>query len=69
MISFKTALWFWMNNVHQDFASGKGFGATIRAVNGGECDGRNPNTMNARVRYYTNYCNQFGVETGPNLTC
>ncbi|KVH91273.1 endochitinase EP3-like [Cynara cardunculus var. scolymus] len=69
VISFKTALWFWMNRVHQDFASGKGFGATIRVVNGMECNGGNPSTVNARVRYYTDYCNQFGVETGPNLRC
>ncbi|GLT66498.1 hypothetical protein SLA2020_388590 [Shorea laevis] len=36
IVSFKTALWFWMNNVHQ---------------------------------YYTQYCNQFGVAPGDNLSC
>jgi len=69
MISFRTALWYWMNRVHRDFASGKGFGATIRAVNGNECNGGVPNAVNARVKHYTNYCKQFGVGTGNNLRC
>ncbi|MFS7924850.1 putative chitinase [Helianthus anomalus] len=69
VVSFKTALWFWMENVHWDFASGKGFGATIRAINGGECDGGNRAAMNSRVKYYTDYCRQFGVPTGNNLMC
>uniref|UniRef100_A0A0A9GRL2 Chitinase n=1 Tax=Arundo donax TaxID=35708 RepID=A0A0A9GRL2_ARUDO len=25
--------------------------------------------MNARVRYYKQYCQQFGVDPGNNLTC
>ncbi|KAL4582770.1 hypothetical protein LXL04_007329 [Taraxacum kok-saghyz] len=66
MISFKTALWFWMGNVHSDFASGKGFGATIRAINGGECNGGNGDAVRSRVNYYTDYCRQFGVSTGGN---
>ena len=38
--SFKTALWFWMNNVHS--VVNQGFGATIRAINGAiECNGGN----------------------------
>ncbi|KAJ0823882.1 putative chitinase [Helianthus annuus] len=69
VVSFKTALWFWMENVHWDFASGKGFGATIRAINGGECGGGNRAAMNSRVKYYTDYCRQFGVPTGNNLMC
>ena len=69
VISFKTSLWFWMNNVHQSSVSGNGFGATIRAINGMECNGRNPATVSARVRYYTDYCNQFGVDPGNNLRC
>ena len=34
IISFRAALWFWMNNVHSIILSGQGFGATIRAING-----------------------------------
>ncbi|XP_028099664.1 endochitinase EP3-like [Camellia sinensis] len=67
VVSFKTALWFWMNNVHNVINSG--FGATIRAINSIECNGNNPNAVNARVKYYTDYCNQLGVAPGDNLQC
>ncbi|XVE80971.1 hypothetical protein DITRI_Ditri15bG0024700 [Diplodiscus trichospermus] len=68
VISFKTALWYWVNNVQP--VIGQGFGATIRAINGAiECDGGNPATVRARINYYTQYCNQLGVDPGPNLTC
>ncbi|CAN6249199.1 unnamed protein product [Urochloa humidicola] len=67
-IAFKTALWFWMNNVHRVMS--QGFGATTRAINGAlECNGNNPAQMNARVGYYRQYCQQLGVDPGPNLTC
>ncbi|KAI3756789.1 hypothetical protein L1987_56612 [Smallanthus sonchifolius] len=69
VVSFKTALWFWMNNVHPGFTSGKGFGATIRAINGGECNGNSPTVVNSRVSYYTAYCKQFGVPAGKKLRC
>ncbi|KAH6809257.1 carrot EP3-3 chitinase-like protein [Perilla frutescens var. frutescens] len=70
VISFKTALWFWMNNCHTAITSGQGFGATIRAINGNlECDGKNTATMNARINYYKSYCSQFGVNPGANLSC
>ncbi|XP_060210734.1 endochitinase EP3-like [Lycium barbarum] len=70
VISFKTALWYWMNNCHSLITSGQGFGPTIRAINGRiECDGGNPQTVARRVEYYTQYCQQLGVDTGDNLTC
>ncbi|XP_031474786.1 endochitinase EP3-like [Nymphaea colorata] len=66
--SFKAALWYWMTNVHS--VMGQGFGATIRAINGAlECNGQNTAQMQARVGYYTAYCQQLGVSTGDNLTC
>ncbi|KAB1219456.1 Chitinase 5 [Morella rubra] len=68
VISFKTALWFWMNNVHQVIS--QGFGATIRAINGAvECNGGNSAAVQSRIQYYTQYCNQFGVAPGDNLSC
>jgi len=68
VIAFKTALWFWMNNVHGVIS--QGFGATTRAINGDrECDGKNPDLMNARASYYKQYCQQLGVDPGSNLTC
>ncbi|KAG5530507.1 hypothetical protein RHGRI_025451 [Rhododendron griersonianum] len=70
IIAFKTALWYWMNFVHSIIVSGQGFGETIRAINGAlECNGGNPTTVNARVGYYTEYCNQLGVAPGDNLYC
>ncbi|CAO2842121.1 unnamed protein product [Amaranthus hypochondriacus] len=69
IIAFRTAFWFWMNNVHSLIISGQGFGATIRAINGGECNGGNTAAVNARVSYYTQYCSQFGVSPGSNLYC
>ncbi|KAF9613750.1 hypothetical protein IFM89_010480 [Coptis chinensis] len=69
LVSFKTALWFWMNNAHSIITSGQGFGPTVRAINGGECDGRNPDTVRSRAEYYTNYSSQLGVSAGDNLTC
>ncbi|CAN6239987.1 unnamed protein product [Urochloa humidicola] len=67
-IAFKTALWYWMTNVHQVMP--QGFGATTRAINGNvECDGKNTDKMNARVGYYRQYCQQLGVDPGSNLTC
>ncbi|KAF5198879.1 Endochitinase ep3 [Thalictrum thalictroides] len=68
-ISFKAALWFWMNNVHSSITSGQGFGSTIRAINGGECNGADRDSVGARVGYYTTYCNQLGVTPGENLSC
>lgn len=70
VISFKTALWYWINNVQSTIVSGQGFGATIRAINGAlECDGANPETVTNRVKYYTEYCEQIGVSPGDNLRC
>ncbi|XP_039062145.1 endochitinase EP3-like [Hibiscus syriacus] len=68
VISFKTAVWYWVNFVQP--VLNQGFGATIRAINGAlECDGGNPSTVQRRIEYYTDYCNQLGVDPGPNLTC
>ncbi|XP_010526405.1 PREDICTED: basic endochitinase CHB4-like [Tarenaya hassleriana] len=67
-IAFRTALWFWMRSVRP--VLNQGFGATIRAINGAiECNGGNPGAVQARVRYYRDYCGRLGVDPGPNLTC
>ncbi|XP_059655027.1 endochitinase PR4-like [Cornus florida] len=67
IVSFKTALWFLMNNVHSVIR--QGFGATIRAINSMECNGGNPDIVNASVAYYTDYCSKLGVAPGNNLRC
>jgi chitinase len=69
VVSFKSALWYWMTNVHRVMP--QGFGATIRAINGAdECHGgKNTAEMRARVRFYLQYCDKFGIDPGSNLTC
>ncbi|XP_057771337.1 chitinase 6-like [Salvia miltiorrhiza] len=69
LISFKASLWFWQQNSHNPFVSGKGFGATIRAINSIECNGGNAGQVASRVNYYKDYCNQLRVDPGANLQC
>ncbi|XP_057548837.1 endochitinase At2g43590-like [Amaranthus tricolor] len=66
-VSFKTALWYWMKRVHPVMHNG--FGATIRAINGGECNGGNPTAVKNRINYYKKYCKKFDVTPGPKLSC
>jgi chitinase len=66
-VSFKTALWYWMQNVHSVVT--QGFGPTIRAVNSIECGGGSPDKVQARINYYKQYCSQLGVSPGANLYC
>ncbi|CAH2058163.1 unnamed protein product [Thlaspi arvense] len=67
IVSFRTALWFWMQSVRP--VLNQGFGATIRAFNRLECDGGNSRAVNARIGYYSDYCRQLGVDPGTNITC
>ncbi|KAH6809254.1 carrot EP3-3 chitinase-like protein [Perilla frutescens var. frutescens] len=69
LITFKASLWFWMQNCHAPFVSGRGFGATIRAINSRECSGGNTAAVTSRVNYYRDYCNRLGVNPGANLQC
>ena len=73
-VAWKTALWFWMTQSgqtaltpHQAISGGQGFGATIRAINGGiECNaiGVGHDEMQDRVNIYTNFTRLLGVSTG-----
>lgn len=68
LVSFKAAMWFWMENVNPVIS--QGFGATTRRINGAiECDGKEPDKVQARVNYYNDYCKQLGVAPGDNLYC
>ncbi|XP_042027562.1 endochitinase 4-like [Salvia splendens] len=59
LVSIKASIWFWMENCHGPFISGKGFGATIRAINSTECDGKRTTQVSSRVKYYEDYCKQL----------
>lgn len=69
VISIKASVWFWMENCHTAFVSGKGFGATIRAINSAECNGGRAAMVTSRVNYYKYYCKQLRVNPGANLRC
>ncbi|KAG6664569.1 hypothetical protein CIPAW_02G102100 [Carya illinoinensis] len=68
VVSFKAAMWHWMTSVQQYVS--QGFGATIKAINGDvECNGKEPAKVQSRIDKYTQYCQQFGVAPGENLSC
>ncbi|CAN1304085.1 Chitinase 4 [Linum perenne] len=67
VLAWRTALWFWMTNVRAVLP--QGFGATIRKINGMECNGGNTPAVNARVSYYTQYCQQLGINVDANARC
>jgi predicted chitinase len=75
-ISWETALWYWMTGTgsagvtsHQAMVNGSGFGTTIRAINGIECNGGNTGEMQDRVNDYQSFASILGVSPGGNLTC
>ncbi|KAK1294162.1 Chitinase 6 [Acorus calamus] len=52
VISFKTAFWFWMKNVHSIITAGRGFRETIRAINDALSATGRTRGWSKRVRYY-----------------
>jgi predicted chitinase len=76
-LAWATALWFWMTQngagtmtAHNAMVNQRGFGETIRTINGGlECNGANPHTVQLRIGYYQEVVQLFGVSAGHNLGC
>ncbi|GAA2582152.1 hypothetical protein GCM10010399_09930 [Dactylosporangium fulvum] len=75
-ISWQTGLWYWMTGTggagttsHNAMVNGQGFGTTIRAINGIECNGGNPAQVQSRVNLYNQFVAILGVPAGGNLTC
>ena len=76
-VAWNTGLWFWMTQEgagrmtpHEAMTQGRGFGETIRSINGGqECNGGWPDAVDERVRHYQDYCRMLGVDPGENLRC
>ncbi|WP_042429069.1 chitinase [Streptacidiphilus anmyonensis] len=77
-VSWKTALWMWNTQTgaghwtaHDAMVQGKGFGETIRTINGDlECDGKNPAERNARINLFERFTGVLGTDVGPgNLSC
>jgi chitodextrinase len=76
-IAYQTAVWYWMTQrgpgtmtPHEAIVNGRGFGETIRSINGSlECDGRNPAQVQSRVDAYNRFTSILGVSPGGNLYC
>lgn len=76
-VSWKTALWYWMTQrgpgtmtPHNAMANQRGFGETIRSINGSlECNGGNPGQVQSRVNNYNRFVGILGVPAGGNLYC
>ncbi|MFQ6645472.1 hypothetical protein Gotur_019095 [Gossypium turneri] len=69
VVSFKGSLWYWMAAVRP--VIGRGFGETIKAINGRvECGvTAAKDRAQHRIQFYTDYCKRFGVDPEPNLSC
>ena len=76
-VSWKTGLWFWNSQKgagqltpHDAMVNGKGFGETIRSINGDlECKGKNAAERQDRINQYNKFAGILGVDPGDNLTC
>ena len=76
-VSWKTGLWFWnaqrgagTMTSHDAMVHGKGFGETIRSINGDlECNGKNPAERQDRINLYKRFAGVLGTSAGANLSC
>ncbi|MDQ2587731.1 glycoside hydrolase family 19 protein [Saccharothrix yanglingensis] len=76
-VAWKTALWYWNTQngpgtmtPHDAMVNQRGFGETIRSINGSlECGGRNPAQVQSRVDAYNRFVGILGVPAGNNLYC
>ncbi len=76
-ISWRTALWFWTTQTgagsmtaHDAIVNGRGFGETIRTINGSlECNGQNTAEMNDRINYYNSFIGKLGTSAVGNNGC
>jgi predicted chitinase len=74
IVTWESALWFWMYDdsgkgftSHTAIARGS-FGDTLRVVNAIECVAGN-SAQQSRINNYTRYCTQLMVDPGTQLTC
>ena len=76
--AWRTAIWFWMTKSgagsftpHKAITGGRGFGETIRSINGAlECGGKQPDKVAARVKFFRSFMKILGTTEGTGkLTC
>ncbi|WP_369819712.1 glycoside hydrolase family 19 protein [Actinoplanes sp. TFC3] len=76
-VAYQTAVWYWMTQrgpgsmtPHEAMVNSRGFGETIRSINGSiECNGGNPAQVASRVDSYNRFTAILGVPAGSNLSC
>lgn len=76
-VAWKTALWFWNTQTgagsmtcHDAMVQSRGFGETIRTINGAlECNRVGNVAVKSRVNYYKQITGILGVDPGENLSC
>jgi predicted chitinase/chitodextrinase len=76
-VAYQTAVWYWMTQrgpgtmtPHDAMVNGRGFGETIRSINGSlECNGGNPAQVQSRINAYNRFTSILGVSPGGNLSC
>ncbi|MFF3914328.1 chitinase [Streptomyces sp. NPDC001852] len=76
-VTWELALWYWMTQAgpgtmssHQAMVKSRGFGETIRSINGGvECNGGNPAEVHDRIAKYKKFTKMLHVSTAGNLSC
>ncbi|WP_127552439.1 glycoside hydrolase family 19 protein [Actinoplanes sp. OR16] len=76
-VAYQTAVWYWMTQrgpgtmtPHEAIVNGRGFGETIRSINGSlECNGGNPAQVQSRIDAYNRFTGILGVAPGGNLSC
>ena len=76
-VAYQTAVWYWMTQsgpgsttAHTAIVTGRGFGETIRSINGSlECNGGNAQQVQSRIDAYNKFTAILGVSPGENLTC
>ena len=76
-VAWKSALWFWNTQTgagtmtaHDAIVNGKGFGETVRTINGAlECGGLNPDQVRSRIDAYRKIIGFLGATPGDNQSC
>ncbi|MFF9641042.1 glycoside hydrolase family 19 protein [Kitasatospora aureofaciens] len=76
-VAWKTGLWYWNTQngpgtmtAHDAMVNGRGFGETIRSINGAlECNGNNTAQMQHRISLYQGFVQILGTVPGGNVSC
>ncbi|MFI0977911.1 chitinase [Streptomyces sp. NPDC021093] len=75
-VAWMTALWYWNTQQgmgeytgHQAMVRGKGFGETIRSLNGPECGGGKPEQVAHRVGLYREFVRVLHARPGRGVSC